>query len=111
MRTLALILPLLALLGCGRPVPELGRDLPANYAEGERLFNARLQARFPSGSDAGTVAETLRQQGFTVQQTAAGGRATFSDGQIPVASVWTIGWDAADGRLTRIWGVYGGRGP
>ena len=102
---------LLVLAGCGRAVPELARGLPAEYAEGKKIFDARLKARFPMGSDARAMAETLRQQGFAVLVTPQGGSAHFSDKALPVSNVWNIGWTAKDGRLAGIWGVYGGRGP
>jgi hypothetical protein len=104
----------LALVGCGSacsPIPEIGRDLPSNYLEGERVFDARLKAKFPVGTDAYALAEELKRQGFLVRNEAEGGSATFSDKRFPVSSVWNVGWEIKEGRITRIWGVYGGRGP
>ena len=106
-----MLVTLLALIGCGPKVPELARDLPSIYAEGETIFDARLKARFPVGSDDRAVAEQLTQQGFEVLVTEQGGSAHFSNRSFPVSSVWNIGWKAQDGRVAEIWGVYGGRGP
>lgn len=111
MRRTIILAALLALAGCGQAVPELARGLPAEYAEGAKIFDARLKARFPAGSDAGAMAETLRQQGFAVLVTAQGGSAQFSDNAVPVSNVWNIGWTANAGRVAEIRGIYGGRGP
>ena len=110
-RLLALVLAALSLAACGAKVPEIARDLPTNYAAGEKVFDARLKAKFPAGADVRTLAGTLEAQGFTVRTDDRGGDASFSDKRFPVANVWIINWEAKDGRLMRIWGIYGGRGP
>ena len=102
---------LLAVTACGSKVPELAQDLPSNYAEGQQVFDARLKAKFPPGTDEAKLVEALKNDGFTVSESSNEHFATFNDGSFPVASVWNIGWKTDAGRLTEIWGVYGGRGP
>ena len=111
MRFSALFLAALSLAACCARVPEIARDLPTNYAAGEKVFDARLKAKFPAGADVRTLAGTLEAQGFTVRTDDRGGHASFNDKRFPVANVWNIGWDAKDGKMTQIWGIYGGRGP
>ncbi|MXP29609.1 hypothetical protein GRI58_12360 [Porphyrobacter algicida] len=100
--------------GCGSarsPIPEIAQGLPNNYSEGERVFDARLKARFPVGTSTNALAEELTKQGFSVTTQINGGGANYTDKGFLVSSVWNIGWKAQGGRITDIWGVYGGRGP
>jgi hypothetical protein len=99
------------LSACGSKVPQLARDLPSTYTEGEKVFDARLKAKFPPGTDEDKLVEALSGDGFKILVSPTGRFATFSDGRFPVASVWNIGWKTDAGKVTEIWGVYGGRGP
>ena len=101
----------LSLIGCGPSAPEIGRGLPSNYEEGERVFNSRLVARFPLGMSEQDVTDELKRQGFSVRADAHGNYATFNNRRFPVASVWNVGWEADKGKVSKIWGIYGGRGP
>jgi hypothetical protein len=100
-----------SLVGCRPSVPEIGRDLPSSYEEGERIFDARLKRRFPIGSAEGDLVAEAERQGFSVVRSDHGSFATFSNKAFPVQSVWNIGWKAKDGRIEDVWGIYGGRGP
>lgn len=92
-------------------IPEIARDLPATYAEGEQVFDERLKARFPVGTPESTIVQELERQGFTVHDGQHGRFATFMEKKLIVSNVWNIGWDVENGTISKIWGVYGGRGP
>lgn len=92
-------------------IPEIARDLPTTYAEGEQVFDARLKARFPVGTAESVVIQELKGQGFTINEGSNGRFATFIEKRLVVSNVWNVGWEADNGTISRIWGVYGGRGP
>lgn len=111
MRRSVLLMSIVWLLGCGPKIPPLARDLPSKYEEGEIVFDARIKAAFPSGTEESQLIAELTSQGFSIQHSEHGTFATFSNKRFPVESVWHVGWEAHEGRITKIWGVYGGRGP
>lgn len=111
MRHPALFTVALSLVACGPKLPEIVRDLPSNYAEGQQVFSSRLKTRFPIGSQEGNLIEILRNDGFEVADSHHDRFATISDKGFPIANVWHVGWQAEGGRITKIWGIYGGRGP
>ena len=107
------VLPLLvcSLLGCGPKIPPIASDLPRSYEEGEGVFDARVKKAFPKGTEESRMIAELTRQGFSIRPSPHGNFATFSNKQFPVESVWNVGWEAKEGRVTTVWGVYGGRGP
>jgi len=99
------------LSGCGSGGPEIGRGLPAKYAEAEPLFDQRVKDRFPLGTDEKRLIEELKNQGFEVLPTYDGVKdATFKRGWI-VQTIWSVRWRANGNQVTEVWGVYAGRGP
>ena len=92
-------------------IPEIARDLPATYAEGEQVFDARLKVRFPVGTTEGAIVEELKRQGFSINEGPQGQFATFVEQRLVVSNVWHVGWEADNGTISKVWGVYGGRGP
>lgn len=92
-------------------IPEIARDLPATYVEGEQVFDARLKARFPVGTAESAIIEELERQGFSINEGPHGGFATFIEKRLIVSNVWNVGWEAENGTVSKVWGVYGGRGP
>jgi hypothetical protein len=99
-----------ALIGCGANPPEIARDLPRDYAQGERVFEDRLKQRFPiSSNEADLVAELMRQ-GFEMKSSRDARYANFSDDAFPVTTVWRIIWKASDGKITEISGIRYGVG-
>ena len=92
-------------------VPEIARDLPATYAEGEKIFDSRLKARFPVGTSETDIVEELKRQGFSINEGPNGRFATFIEKRLVVSNVWNVGWEADNGTLSKVWGIYGGRGP
>ncbi len=101
---------------CGMPsgraqIPEIAQGLPSNYAEGEQVFNSRLEARFPVGTAEDALVEELKLQGFSIKDGSSGRFATFVEKNLIVSNVWNVGWEVENGTISKIWGVYGGRGP
>lgn len=92
-------------------IPEIARDLPATYTEGEQVFDARLKARFPVGTEESAVIGELKRQGFSINEGQHGPFATFIERKLIVSNVWNVGWEAENGSISKLWGVYGGRGP
>lgn len=92
-------------------IPEIARGLPATYAEGEKIFDARLKARFPVGTSETDIVEELKRQGFSISEGPRGRFATFIEKRLVVSNVWNVGWEADNGMLSMVWGIYGGRGP
>lgn len=85
--------------------------MPATYVEGEKVFDARLKAHFPVGTEESAVVEELGRQGFSINEGPSGRFATFVVKRLVVSNVWNVGWEADNGTISKVWGVYGGRGP
>lgn len=92
-------------------IPKIARDLPATYDEGERVFDARLKARFPVGTEESAVIGELERQGFSIKEGQHGPFATFIEKKLIVSNVWNVGWEAENGTISKVWGGHGGRGP
>lgn len=92
-------------------IPAIARDLPATYTEGEQVFDTRLKARFPVGTSESAMVKELKRQGFSINEDSHGRFATFIENGLVVSNVWNVGWEADNGTISKVWGVYGGRGP
>lgn len=92
--------------------PPIGRDLPSNYAEGERVFDERVKAEFPIGSSEAVLIKELHRQGFSVDLAPkwAGAGATITKGLI-TKTIWSVRWRAKADRIQEIWGIYGAIAP
>lgn len=92
--------------------PALGRDLPPEYAEGEKVFDRRVKAKFPIGTSEGDLIAELRSQGFSVDFR---GRCVVQSAKIERGLIfrtgWSVRWRAKAGRIEEIWGVYGVAAP
>ena len=104
---------LLAACGAGsKATPEIGRDLPAEYADGTRVFDQRVKQRFPLGSSEQAMVEELERQGFRRSAAFSGVEdATFTRDELITETLWSVRWRAQAGRITEIWGVYGVTAP
>ena len=106
------VFPLTLLAACQQKVPEIGRDLPSNYAEGEQIFDQRIKARFPAGTDEKQAIEELQGQGFQLSPSMEGVRdATFIRKEAVFQTIWSMRWRANDGKISEVWGVYGVKAP
>lgn len=89
--------------------PVIGRDLPSNYAEGEKVFNDRVKAKFPIGMSEAELLKELRRQGFSVwsdPDKADFKMATVTRGLI-FRNLWSVRWRTKANQIEDIWGVYG----
>lgn len=89
--------------------PALGRNLPSNYAEGEKVFDARVKARFPKGMPEGDLVRDLRSEGFALSAPAHEAdcfSGTIARGLI-FRRIWSVRWRARADRIEDVWGVYG----
>jgi hypothetical protein len=92
--------------------PPLASNLSANFADGEREFDRRIQARFPVGSSAAEIALELIRQGFKPTPERGDSASTrvysFHKGAFPCDLVWNIVWrEDSNGKVTATKGVYG----
>ena len=89
--------------------PALGRGIPSNYAEGEKVFDARVKAKFPTGTSEARLVEELQNQGFVVRTSTHitdCRSATITRGLI-FKHLWSVRWRAREGQIDEVWGVYG----
>ena len=111
MHRLSVVVLLCALMGCSKTPPEICRDLPPDSLQGKQLLQARLEERFPEGTEEAALWAELDRQGFMMMGTIEEPVAFFSSGGFPPEWGCNVGWKADRGRVTGIWGAYGGNGP
>ncbi|HEY4162195.1 MAG TPA: hypothetical protein VGM59_03975 [Dongiaceae bacterium] len=89
------------------PLPELAKDLPANFEEADATFKKRIHDSFPIGSHGRDVASMLVIQGFAISPD--GKAASFEQPGLVCRRAWRIFWEAdrADA-IRRIDGVFAG---
>jgi len=89
--------------------PALGHDLPSNYAEGTKVFDERVKAKFPIGMSEAELLKELQSQGFSVwsdPNKADHKTATVTRGLI-FRNLWSVRWRTKENQIEDIWGVYG----
>lgn len=87
--------------------PALGRDLPSNYAEGEKAFDERVKATFPIGMSEALLLQELRNQGFRCNASSPECKsATVTQGLI-FRRLWSVRWRAKEDQIEDVWGIYG----
>jgi hypothetical protein len=111
---------LIALSGCGPsglPATPLFVGVTGDsYAQGSRVIQARLDARFPTGSSVRDLKDYLEQQGLEVEPTARSstqnsGAASFEYGGPLCGSRVRVVWESdGAGKIKRIDVVYGDTG-
>lgn len=95
------------------PLPPIARDLPSDFAKGERVFAARVAARYPLGSPEQFIRSDLRRQGFNIDKAhpSRGPRkweARVSRFNGCGGTEWIIKWRAdLQGRLSEVRTIYG----
>lgn len=106
------ILILSGLCGCTTmPPPPLGAELPADFETARAQFNQRVKERFPAGTSEQSLLEELRQQRFHVEPASSPALgntsyASYHAEGFPCARRWTLEWNAEQGRITAIEGLY-----
>ena len=87
--------------------PELGRGLPSNYVEGEKVFDERVKARFPTGMREADLVAELRNQGFSMGRGGPEFKSASKSRGIIFRTLWSVRWQAEADRIEKVWGVYG----
>jgi hypothetical protein len=92
--------------------PKLIQGLSSNFKEGTAQLTQRVQARFPDGTPEATLVKQLKQQqfgDFAYVPDEEGGwhSASFEERGFPCITGWSIRWRSKEGRLTKVWAVYG----
>ena len=91
-------------------LPPIARGMPSKYAEGKEVFDARIKARFPVGTQEEDLIAELREQGFPLPSCLgpdAWASSTYNRTLFVFRTIWSVRWRAEDGRVTEILGVYG----
>lgn len=104
----------LGLAGCALNLgPAIGRNLPSDPAQAQRVFDQRVRQRYPIGSSEAALIDDMRVEGFGIATNSQSPPDRFSKfaiqcGYISIATThgWEIEWSAANGRLTDIAGVF-----
>jgi hypothetical protein len=109
---LALLLILLA-SGCAVRIPDLGRNLPSDFADANHAFDARIQDRFPIGSSEAALLTELEQEGFVVSDSTVDPAtyksvAIYDRPGLPCRLTWRVFWSSEDSKISAISGHYGG---
>lgn len=96
------------------PLPELARDLPSKFTEGNSVFNDRVQNKFGGNQKETAIVEELRKEGFTIFDgvNEAGRRQAILKGGNFVCNLrWEVSWLVdKDGMISDLVGKYGEAG-
>ena len=97
----------LAFFGVWESSPAIGKGLPGNIADAQRVFDDRIRARFPVGSPESDLKSVLAAQEFKLDPGA--GVATRIGGlNFPCDTRWIVVWKGdAQHRLAQVSGRYG----
>ena len=97
---------------CKQREPDIGRNLPSNIKEASELFDARVKAIYPMGTSEERLIANLRKQGFVPSSLRKDwGRAVFTQKSLLVNTIWTVSWQAENGKIVLIRGSYHLLGP
>ena len=87
--------------------PALGRDLPSNYAEGEKVFNERVRTNFHIGMSESYLLTELRKQGFRCDPLRSDCKSASLMRGLIFKHLWSVRWRARADQIEDIWGMYG----
>ena len=100
----------LCVSACVESPPEIGSGLPRNFREARPYFDQRVKERFPVGSDETRLLAELRRQHFAIGNPGDPSRysnsATYEASQIVCRLTWIVSWNAEEGRIKDIAGIY-----
>ena len=88
-------------------VPALGRDLPSNYAEAEKVFDERVKAEFPVGMSEDRLVAELRKLGFRCNPDQPACKSATVTRGLVFRHLWSVRWRASNDQVDDVWGVYG----
>jgi len=110
-RLVLVIVATLCVSSCVDGPPEIGRELPRSFEQARPVFDQRVKARFPVGSDETRLLAELRRQHFVVRPSSPLSRypnaVTYKAHQLVCNVSWTVSWRAEAGRIKEIAGDYG----
>ena len=93
------------------PLPDLARDLPSKFTEGNSVFNDRVQNKFGRTQKEIEVVEELRKEGFMIIAgiNDAGRRQAILEGnRFPCSLRWEVSWLVdKNGMISDLAGKYG----
>ena len=96
------------------PLPELARNLPSKFTEGNSVFNDRIQNKFGGVKNETEIFSELRKEGFMIIDgvNAAGRRqAVLYGSKFPCSLRWEVSWLVdKDGVISDLAGKYGEAG-
>lgn len=87
--------------------PEIGRDLPDNFADADIEFKRRVKAEFKLPMPEHELTAWLEAQGFKVDSNNR--FAIYEKPDLVCTLVWFFSWETFDKLVTDINPVYGGR--
>lgn len=88
-------------------LPPLARGLPAKFADGDRVFKARIDHDYPVGSDERRLVADLAAQGFTIDASLSESSASLRRFMGCGTKVWRVDWRADRKKLTHVFAIYG----
>lgn len=87
-------------------IPELARDLPQDSIENaDQVFTARVKAALPDGARLSVLIDTLRDQGFEVDEEQQ--VAIYNQPGQPCAQLWKTQWKVKGVEIRGASGIYG----
>jgi hypothetical protein len=96
------------------PLPELARNLPSPFSEGNSVFNDRVKNKFSGTQKEAVIVEELRKEGFTIidgVDEVGRRRAVLMGSKFPCTLRWEVSWFVSkDGIVSDIIGDYGEAG-
>ena len=97
------------LIACQPDTPEIAKGLPSDVEDGTRIFDQRVKAQFPVGSDEQKLLAELSRQGFKRKLLDGydGVRSTNYARGDAMRTYWTVHWRERRGKITEVRGVYG----
>jgi hypothetical protein len=99
----------LALVACREVPPPLADDLPEGAYAATAAFDLRVKARFPVGSDEGTLRAELARERFVIRASDDSPPtfiATYEHPDVVCRVDWTIYWHVDGGRIADISAKY-----
>ena len=81
-------------------VPEIGRNLPSNFEEAEKVFIERVRSTFPIQTKETYIIHNLEEQGFQVNLKTK--VAYFSKSTVACLLEWRINWSSKKDSITKI---------
>jgi hypothetical protein len=86
----------------------LTAGLPSNFETARIEFDGRIKRAFPPGTPEADLVSALAKSGF---ETSEARTASLTQPDGPCLLVWYVSWEANQGALREVMGIYGDRCP